>query len=404
VTDPTPRRVLVATAAVTTVCVFPAFLTGAVAVQLRQELDFSESGTGLGIAAFFVAAALSSMAFGRVTERIGPSAALRAAALVTAVGQLAIAGFARSLAVLLVLLTVTGTANALAQPAANLLIARHVPAGRQGVAFAVKQSAIPVSTLLAGLAVPTLALTVGWPWAFTAAGVLAVGAVWLVPAADGGRLARGTPRPARTPADADRRTMALLAIGISLGAASAGSLGAFLVSSAVESGISEGRAGLLLSVGSAVGVAMRLVAGVRADVRGGNHLRVVAFMLLGGTVAYALLATGSSWVHLAATPLAFGAGWAWPGLFNLAVVRANPTAPGAATGVTQTGTYVGAVTGPLLFGVVAEQLGYAEAWLLAAALASAAALLMWLGRQSLRRSRADGGSLGSVAGVRPVAT
>ena len=55
-----------------------------------------------------------------------------------------------------------------------------------------------------------------------------------------------------------------------------------------------------------------------------------------------------------AGPLAFATGWAWPGLFNLAVVRVNPSAPGAATGITQTGTYLGAVVGPVLFGVVAE--------------------------------------------------
>jgi MFS family permease len=385
---PSSTRVLAATAAVTTVCVFPAFLTGAMAVQVRADLGFSESGTGLGVGAFFAAAAVSSVLLGRAAERFGPARGLRLAALCSAVGQLAVAALATSLGSLLLLLAITGTANALAQPAANLLIARYVPANRQGIAFAVKQSAIPTSTLLAGVAVPALALTVGWRWAFVGAAAAAVGAALWVPQVDGPRRIRGKERADLAP-DVPFATMVLLAVGISLGAASAGTLGAFLVSSGVEAGLGESAAGLLLTFGSAVGVAVRLLAGVRADRRDGGHLRVVSLMLAGGAVAYALLATGEAWIFVLATPLAFGAGWAWPGLFNLAIVRANPSSPAAATGITQTGTYVGAVCGPLLFGLVAERASHRAAWLLAAVIAVAASAAMAAGRRSLRRGRLE---------------
>ena len=63
----------------------------------------------------------------------------------------------------------SAAANALGQLASNAALARHVPAHRQGLSFGVKQAAIPVSTLLAGAAVPTIALTAGWRWAFVAA-------------------------------------------------------------------------------------------------------------------------------------------------------------------------------------------------------------------------------------------
>jgi MFS family permease len=371
--DPSGVRVLAATAAVTTVCVFPAFLTGAMAVQLREDLGFSEAGTGFGVAAFFAAAAVSSAALGRLTERVGPALGLRVAALITAVGQCAIALFARSLGSLLVLLAVTGSANALAQPAANLLIARHLPPNRQGIAFAVKQSAIPVSTLLAGIAVPTIALTVGWKWAFAGASVVALFAAASVPNLPEPPRDRAAPRM-RPRADVPTATMAVLAIGIALGAAAAGTLGAFLVSAGVDAGFSDG-------------VAVRLLAGVRADRRDGGHLRVVALMLAGGAVAYALLATGDRTVFLLATPLAFGAGWAWPGLFNLAIVRANPSSPAAATGVTQTGTYIGAVAGPLLFGLLADRGSYGIAWLAASVVALAASVAITAGRALLRRDR-----------------
>ena len=42
-----------------------------------------------------------------------------------------------------------------------------------------------------------------------------------------------------------------------------------------------------------------------------GHLRVVWMMLLGGALAFALMAAGQPALFLAAVPLAFGAGWAW---------------------------------------------------------------------------------------------
>jgi MFS family permease len=380
-------RTLGSTAAATTACVFPAFLTGAMAVQLRDDLGFSASGTGLAVAAFFGAAAVSSVMLGRQSERIGPAAGLRLAAVGSGATQLAIAIAARSFTSLVLLLAVAGVANALAQPAANLLIARALPADRQGIAFAVKQSAIPLATLLAGAAVPAIALTVGWRWAFAGAAVLAGASAATVPARIGA-LPAGVRAPLeRRSRDARLAFMTLVALGIGLGAASASTLGAFLVSAAVDSGLSEGGAGLVLTLGSAVGIAVRLTAGARADKRDGGHLRVVSMMLLAGAIAYCLLATGVPWVYVVATPLAFATGWAWPGLSNLAIVLANPTAPGAATGITQTGTYAGAVAGPLLFGVVADHASYGAAWLVAAGIALAAALAMSTARRISESTR-----------------
>ena len=70
---------------------------------------------------------------------------------------------------------------------------------------------------------------------------------------------------------------------------------------------------------------------------------------------------------------------------------ANPASPGAATGVTQTGTYLGVVLGPLLFGVVAEHLSFAWSWWLVAVTSWLAAGAIWIGRAMLRRhGRATG--------------
>jgi MFS family permease len=395
VTHARPLRVLVTTATVCTACVIPPFLIGATAVQLRDDLGLSASGTGVAVGAFFAAASLASTPLGRLTERHGPAPSLRAAAVITATCQLGLAGLARSLPVLLAFLAVGGSANALAQPAANLLLARDLPVQRQGLGFAIKQASIPLATLLSGLAVPAIALTVGWRWAFVASAALAIASITTVPAKRRAEAAHAT-RPSRDGSgDMPMPVMVWLALGIALGAASAGTLGAFFVSAGVDAGLAEGTAGLVLAAGSGLGIATRLAAGVQADRRGGGHLRVVALMLAGGAAVYCLLATETTWAFVGAGPLAFATGWAWPGLFNLAVVRVNPNAPAAATGITQTGTYFGAVVGPVLFGVVAQHLSFRAAWLGAAAMASLSAMTIVGARRRVRAWRAGAGDGGA---------
>ncbi len=382
-------RPLTAVILVVTGGALPAFLTGGVSVQLRSDLGFGESGLGFAIGAFFTAAALSSAVLGRTAERLGPRKAMRLGAACSAVALLGVAVGARTYTTLLVWLAIGGLANALAQPAANLFITRTVDEARLGIAFAVKQSGVPAATLLGGLAVPLVALTVGWRWAFVAGALLPIVgglAIPFVPAPETGL--RGDVR-----AENDRRTriplkpLIVLGAGIGFGAAAAGTLGAFLVNAAVDAGMGEARAGLLVSAGSAIGIAVRLTAGVRADRRTGGHLRVVSLMLIAGAVSYGFYATERPLLLVLATPFAFGAGWGWPGLFNLAVARAYPAAPGAASGVTQTGTYLGAVLGPVVFGAAVEAYSYRVAWGLAALFALLGSAIIAAGRSLLRKGQ-----------------
>lgn len=371
---------------VVTAAVLPTFLTGALAVQIRQDLGFSTAALGLAAAAFFATAAATSFGFGRFTERLGPVRSMQLSSLLSALVLLAIAVLAQSFGLLLVLLAAGGVSNGLAQPAANLYVARVVTSERQGLAFAVKQSAIPIATLAGGLAVPLLGLTVGWRWAFVAGAVLAAVGAILVGGAVGERPAPGR-QPAARRSPAARAALIPLSIGIGLGAAAAGALGTFFVTTGVEFGLGRGFAGVVAAVGGLVCVCVRLLMGLRADRLGGGHLRTVAAMLALGAIAFAVIATGNPILLLLATPVAFGAGWGWPGLFNLAIVLANPDAPGAATGITQTGTYLGAMAGPLAFGWLAEQAGFSAAWAAAALAALAAAVAIRIGRARVRAAR-----------------
>jgi Major Facilitator Superfamily len=366
--------------AVTACCSLPVFLMGGLAVQIRSEFGLRIGMIGVFSAVFFGASALLSSAAGRITERIGAPVAMRAA---SAVGAAALAGIALAprVSAIIVLLAVGGCASALAQVGSNLYLATRTDATRQGFAFGIKQAAIPAATLLAGLAVPLVALTVGWRWAFAGAAALSLSIAALVPGGRrAARRARLGPRP-----HARVSTLMLLAAGAGCGAAAAGALGTFLVDSSVGAGVAPGVAGLVAACGSAAGLATRVAVGWFADRATGGRLLWVAAMLVGGSVGYAAMATGPTTLLLPVTVLCFAAGWGWPGLFNFSIVVRNRSAPAAATGITQTGVYLGGFWGPLLFGQVAQRASYATAWAGGAGVALVGAAAIVAGRRRLLR-------------------
>ncbi|MET7948844.1 MFS transporter [Micromonospora sp. NPDC005324] len=380
--QPHPVRASAGAVVTTVACVLPVFLLGGLAVQMGTDLGFSPAGLGLAVSVYFGVSALASVPSGRLVERYGPALVARCGILLAAGSMLAVAAFARSYPVLVGLLALSAAANALGQLASNAALAQHVPARRQGLSFGVKQAAIPVSTLLAGVAVPTIALTAGWRWAFVAAAVAALTTLAAVP--------RQLPGLARRAGGsrAGRATAALVVIGAAatLASGAANSLGTFLVDSAAARGLSPGLAGLTLTLGSAVCVAARVGAGWLADRRETGHVALIAAMLLVGAVGLGLLALTGSVPLVIGVVLGFGLGWAWPGLMNFAVVRLHPQSPAAATSITQTGVYAGGCLGPLSLGPLAAHLGYPAMWTIAAVAMLLAAALMLVGSRLLTRA------------------
>ncbi len=380
---PTQRPTRAAAGAITTTIavVVPVFLVGGLAVQIQEELRFSPTGLGLAVSVYFGVSALASVPAGALVERYGAAAVARCAIVLAAGSMLGVALAARSLAGLVAWLAVGAGANAAGQLASNSALARHVPARRQGLSFGVKQSAIPISTLLAGAAVPAVALTLGWRWAFGMAAVLAAGALLLVPEGPAGarRSAGGGGR---------RATGALVVLGIAaaLGSGAAGALGTFLVDAAVDRGLGEAAAGLALTLGGAVCVAARVGGGWQADLWPTRQVGVIAGLLVAGAAGLALLAAPGTAALVAGVLLGFGFGWAWPGLMNFAVVRLHPQAPAAATSITQTGVYAGGSLGPLALGATASAVGYPAMWTVAAVSMLFAAGCMLLGSTLLRRT------------------
>lgn len=179
------------------------FLTGALSVQLTGELAFGVAGLGLAVGVFRGTAALTSVHnMGRLVDRLGSVRSLRLAAAISSAG---IAWTSVSLVTFTAWLVLAGTANAIGQPATNRLLHRLIPPERQGIAFGVKQAAVPTSTMLAGLAVPAIALTVGWRWAFALPTLLLVLLILLPAGSGSGRRCRHgvlvPSEPRRRPSD-----------------------------------------------------------------------------------------------------------------------------------------------------------------------------------------------------------
>ncbi len=383
-----PVRAAVGAVTTTTASVLPVFLTGALTVQISAELGFDPAGLGLAVALYFGISAVASLPCGWLVERYGSGPTSRIAVLGTACAMSAIALFARSYAALVALLLCCAWCNVLGQLSSNLTLARHVPAARLGLSFGIKQAAIPIATLLSGAAVPAIALTIGWRWAYVIGTGLAMGALLLTP--------RGSDGRERAPAArGERATGALSVIGVAagLGAGAASALGIFLVAAAVDRGIDAGLAGLTLTMGSVVGLTLRLVNGWLADRRSGGHVAVVAGSLLLGAAGVALLAVPGTFALVAGTVLAFGLGWSWPGLLQFAVVRLHPGAPAAATSIVQVGVYGGGFVGPIAFGFLAAHASFPVAWLVAAAAMLCAGILMVIGRRMLIAHRSARGHL-----------
>jgi predicted MFS family arabinose efflux permease len=366
----------------TTIAVsIPVFLVGGLAVQIGDELGFSPAGLGLAVSAYFGASALASVPAGALVERYGAARISRAGILLSAATLLGVAVAANALWSLIAILALGAAANAMGQLGSNTSLARHVPARRQGLSFGVKQAAIPVGTLLAGIAVPTIALTIGWRWAFALAALLAIAAIRMVP---------GEQDQSRQTDDtgAKQATRALILIGTAaaLAAGSANALGTFLVDSAVSRGMSPGPAGLALTLGGAVCLVARIAGGWQADLQPGRQVGVIAALLAGGAAGLSLLTLTGTVPLVVGVTLGFGLGWSWPGLLNFAVVRLHPRAPAAATSITQTGVYAGGCLGPLGLGTVAAATDYSTMWLTAAGAMLTAAALMVLGSRVLRAS------------------
>lgn len=368
--------------------VMPPFLTGAFFVSMGAEIGFGPGGLGLAIGLFFLTSSAMSMTAGSVVERLGVRLSLSLGALLSAISLGSIA-LSTSYGAVVFAFVVGGVANSVTQPGVGALLAVRIPQARLGLAFGIKQAGIPAATLLGGILVPTTAAAFGWRLtigALAASSFVAAVVMWR----SGDRSAVRKQRRLSVRAVDNLQALLIISFGLAFGSGAATAFGTFLVGAAVHTGFSEATAGGLLAFGSLLGLAMRVFVGWLADfwpMR--SRYGAIIGLILAGIPGYLLFILESPVAYVLGTAIAFLAGWSWTGLAQYVVVSQNPSTPALATSILQTGSSLGAGSGPLIFGIVVQAAGYQWAWTLAAVCAAISALLVQVGRLRLRRERLE---------------
>ena len=381
--------------AIATVGTLPVFLVGALAVLIGTDLHLTATQIGAAATAFYATGAVSSVPAGRLGERWGGRRVSVIAGLLAVTSLVGLALAPAHFWFLLALMSVGGLANALAQTGANLLLSGGAAARSQGFAFGVKQSAVPLATMLGGIAIPVFGLTVGWRASFALFGALAL-LVSVLQLLDGVGQGHQEPqlRSGPGPRGLGERRFLLFAVAAGLAGAATNSMAAFLVTWSVEVGLSMGRAGTLMAVASVLAVCARVVSGVMADRRGGQHVLVVAIHITGGAVGMFLLSLGVAPLVVVGALMAYAIGWSWPGLLLMAAARLNPGAPGRSMSMIQTGAFTGGMSGPILFGLATDAWGGPIAWRLAGLSMAVSVTVLLYTRHAWRRRVARGAEEG----------
>jgi MFS family permease len=360
-------------------------LIGAVAPQLKDDLSIGSSALGLAVSCFWLTTGLSA---GLGTSHINRRGWRFASSIALCVGVVAQVGlcFANSSLVSLMLwLALAGSAYGIVAPASNIVVTEGVPERLHGVAIAAKQAASPIAGVVAGLAVPLVALRFGWQWMFALAALCSILALCAI------RLPSGTaddPEAYVVDGLAPPTTRAsgalpiwLVTTSAALGTLPIGAVMTFSVVALTDAGISLGTAGLVIALSGAVSFTTRILAGWGVDRVGSDGVLPSAGLLLAGAGAMAALATGIPWLCVLGTVLGFCAGQGWPALMLVGVLTHHRDNRAFASGRFQMGTATGAALGPLLFGAVTDTVSMAMAFQLMALSGIASASLVVVARR-----------------------
>ena len=255
-------------------------------------------------------------------------------------------------------------------PASSHVLARTTAPEHMSLVFSIKQTGVPVGSMLAGAVVPPLLLLVDWQASLAVVALVCVLCALLA-------------QPLRRELDADRQTQHPVHLGslvrpirlvlshrrlATMAACSfmfsmvQMSLTTYLVTYLSEElGFALVAAGLALSAAQMGGIGGRIAWGYVAD-RGlgaSRTLMLLAALMVGSALATATLSPQAPRALLVLILVVFGASAiGWNGVYLAEVARQAPAGQASlATGGTLAFTFLGVVIGPPLFGLLATVFG-----------------------------------------------
>ena len=159
------------------------------APEIAASLDIDTAAVGLYQSTAFAGAAFLALLSGSLVLRHGGVRVNQASVVISAAGVgLAAAGSVPLVALGAVL---AGAGYGLATPGASHVLARVTPPHRRGLVFSIKQSAVPLGGLIAGVLLPSVTERFGWVLAIVLACAMVASAALII-------------QPLRTRLDNDR--------------------------------------------------------------------------------------------------------------------------------------------------------------------------------------------------------
>jgi MFS family permease len=339
-----------------------------VAPVVAQTLQVSPALVGLYVSVTYAGAMVATLMGGATVARMGAIRVSQWGLVLCALGLLLCAvPWLPSMVLGAVLI---GLGYGPITPASSHLLARTTPKHQMSLVFSIKQTGVPLGSMLAGAVVPPLALLGNWQLSLVAVAVVCLLCAWVS-------------QSLRAELDSDRQpdtrirwgsliepirlvlahrsllTMASCSFMFSMVQLS---LTTYLVTF-LHDDLSYGlvAAGLALSVTQLGGIGGRVVWGYVTDrwLGARRMLLLLASMMALGALASAFLTTDTPQAVVIAILVAFGASAiGWNGVYLAEVARrAPPGMASMATGGTLAFTFLGVVVGPPMFGALSGLFG-----------------------------------------------
>lgn len=339
-----------------------------IAPLLAVELDLPRDFAGGFQSLAFLGAALMTVVAGTLVGRYGGVRLSQICCVLAAVGVvLPVSGHVSALIAGALLV---GAGYGMATPSASHVLARVATASTRGLVFSIKQSAVTLGGLVAGLLVPAVAEASNWQTALSVVAVLALIATFAI-------------QPVRRRLDDDRdparpltvaavtanvalvwRHPRLRPVSVTAFVYASVQVGLFalyvtLLVGQIELGLIE--AGKLYAIMQGTGVVARIGWGWLSD-GWVDARRLLAFIGLGSIVFTLILAVADaswSWTSLVLVSIGIGATTlSWNGIYLAEIPRQVPQAQvSAATAGTVMFSFAGVVVGPVTFSAIAAATG-----------------------------------------------
>lgn len=334
------------------------YAIGALGPFLVADLQVPEHWLGYLTMSAFGLAALLSLGAGAIVERLGGRRALGLLFGCCAVAY-TLAGVLPGFLGLVLALAVCGVAQALANPATNLLIAEQFPVAERAATVGFKQAGVQVSALFAGLLLPLLAQYLGWRVALVLFAPLALLLGWTVL-----RHLPSLPASSRGASTTLRRPSTGLALLMAVQCSVAIALSSFVTYLGVFARAQEVPAvlaGSLVAVFGVMGIVARVLLTPLAARMRDESLMLGALCTLAALAVFSLSrATPQAWI------------WLWVGSIGmgLTAVATNAVAmsmvlrdrafgvPAASASLLSVGFFAGFALGPPMFGALLRARGY----------------------------------------------